>query len=190
MSGARDSGVLDALLEHGLDLRSRRVYLHGMLGAEDDVVERTVTRGLHLLDRSTGVIELWICSNGGATDEMFALYDVIRGLENKVTTVGFGHIASAACLLLVAGDRRLCTPNAYFMSHDDHWDLEGEREQHRVSLRIADRQAARWNELMGARTKKSAKWWADTTRTKRELWLDAKQMLAHGIVDEIREEPV
>lgn len=181
-----DQTALENLLYYGIDAQSRRVYLQGVLGSHDDPVGRWVTRSLQFLDQTQGRIELWICSPGGVTSEMFALYDVIRSLENKITTVGFGEVCSAACLLLVAGDYRVCTPNTYFMSHDDSWGIDGDRQLHREVIRIADRQAARWNDLMSRHTTCDASWWAEKTIEKRELWLDARQMLAHGIVDEIK----
>lgn len=176
------SDLVEAVMEHGLDFRSRRVWLHGKVENEN---AQSVVRGLQFLDRTNGPIELWICSEGGDVGEMFGIYDIIRSCTNKITTIGYGEIASAACMILVAGDKRACTPNTWFMSHQDHWTMTGDTDQHRVTVRASDLQARRWNQIMAQRTKHTTEWWAKQTKTKRELWFNAEQMLKHGVVDEI-----
>lgn len=187
-----DPTYLDVMFAYGIDPRARRVFLHGdMDQLSDDMGRNTpesVVRGLLYLDRTPGEIELWISTDGGSLSAMFGIYDVVRTRENLVKTVAFGEICSAGCLVLVAGDKRYATPNSWFMSHSESgqpdkaptvWD-QADRTRAMV------RQENRWAKLMGERTKKPEPYWLDLHRgPTRELWLDARQMVRWGIVDEV-----
>lgn len=119
--------LVDTLFDRGLDLRNRRVFLHSDLEGREkagDSAVVQVTRALLFLDKTDNEIELWINSPGGEMAEMFGIYDIIRGLKNKITTIGFGEICSAACLLLACGDKRKVTKNSWFMSHTGNIDME------------------------------------------------------------------
>ncbi len=190
----RTTEILDFLFEYGLDLRGRRVFLHWpMEGGGDDESFlapgqgpcEQVIRGLLQLDKTTGAgdghIELWINTPGGLVTEMFAIYDVIRSLDNDVWTVGFGEVCSAGCLLLVSGDRRFATPNCAFMSHDCSDELIGEISVIEARLRESRRQWTRWAKLMAKHTAHTQKWWQTIHDEKRELWLDSDQMKAKGM---------
>ncbi len=167
------------------------VFLHGEMTQENDELGRntpeSVARGLLYLDRSPGEIELWISTVGGDLSAMFGLYDIVRTRENPVHTIAFGDVCSAGCLVLVAGDRRSATQNSWFMSHAEcgHggcptvWD---QADRTRALVRMEKRYA----ELMAERTRKDLDYWTKIHQGRtRELWLDAKQMVRYGIVDEI-----
>lgn len=188
---------LDFLFDRGLDLEKRRVFLHGDLetssslreyfeGSVSDSPVENVVRSLLYLDNSSGDIELWINSPGGLLYEMFGLYDIIQSLTNTVRTIGFGSICSAAGLILACGDQRVAFPNSSFMSHSGSGEIVGnfyELTNSKNQLEVVEN---RWATLMAKHTKHSKKWWKDLHKGEiRELWLDAKQMVRHGIVDSI-----
>jgi len=190
VSPAPDTTLLDVLFHYGVDLRARRVFFHGGIGTGEEMGKspvETVTKALLYLDKTTGGIELWLNTPGGYVAEMWGLFDVIRTRSNVVTTVGFGEVCSAGCLLLAAGDRRLVTPNCWFMWHSQDTDEESGRLielKHRI--RAWERQEKRWLEEMGRLTKKTEGYWSE--KMGGELWLDAKQLVQHGVADEIIEE--
>lgn len=189
--------LLEALFKYGVDLRDRRVFLHGGVEIGEDYGEspvETVVRALTFLDKQDGKIELWINSPGGDTAEMFGIYDVIRTRKNHVHTVGFGVVQSAACLLLAAGDKRYVTKNCWFMWHrsaETPEEGDGPRPRHEVEAAVKawKRQDDRWVELMGERTKRPATFWRKWIQSG-ELWLSAKQLVQYGVVDEILDETV
>ena len=187
------SDHLRDVFEYGVDPRMRRVYLQSWLGAvADDDPENAaiyVVRGLHLLDRGTGAIQLWINSEGGEISDALAIYDVIQTLQNPVDTVGHGQISSAATLLLACGTgTRYVMPNAYFMTHEgDGGVADGPVALQEIQIEHRKRVDARWAELMGKHTrpKRRARWWADSLKKKPELYLDAAGMISHGVADEV-----
>lgn len=185
--------MLGALFEFGMDVHKRRVFLSGALesGGEDHLIPgktapEQVARALLFLDKTPGDIELWINSPGGLVTEMFALHDLIRTLDNNVTTVGYGQVASAAGLLLAAGHERYATPNCWFMSHMGEGYLVGDLFTQREQLKVEEKIFDQWTALLSKYTKHSKKWWKEVhVGEQRELWLDARGMVKHGIVDEI-----
>ena len=184
---AKHDNTLETLFEHGLDVRRRRVYVHGELGGED-VTSYDAVRALNYLDHNPGPIEIWINTPGGAIEEEFGLYDVIRGLKSQITTVGFGMVCSAGVLLLAAGDKRVALSNCWMMSHDFGTWHDGEGYAVEDRMAAEKRMRKRWAELLAGHTEKTAEWWLSEHKARhRELWLNANQMLAHGIIDEIRD---
>lgn len=194
MSRYGDPSLIDALMSFGLDVRARRVYLHHELDhAGDELADENgkraaqhVVRSIQFLDRTSGPIELWVNTPGGAVADMFGIYDVVQACENPVTTVAFGEVCSAGVLVLVAGDHRYATPNSWLMSHAEGG--QAVYDVHATSLRMKAlmRQEDRWAELMAERTKRDLAFWREVHRTKAtELWLSAKQMVQYGIVDAV-----
>lgn len=176
--------TLEILLEYGICDTQRTIYLNGEI---NEVTGSHVQRGLGFLDSGSGDIKVIINTPGGLVSEMFAIYDSIRACKNKIITIGTGEICSAGCLILVAGDVRQCYQNSWFMSHSssmtignlDTWALDDR-------IKAMKEQENRWAELMASRTKMPIKWWLNVhKKNKRELWLSANEMVAHGIVDSI-----
>lgn len=72
-------------------------------------------------------IELLITSGGGDPACAFALYDLIRSIPNKVTTVAAGNADSAATIIFLAGDERVIMPNATILMHTPRHGFEANR---------------------------------------------------------------
>lgn len=70
-------------------------------------------------------ITVRLMSEGGALAEAFAMYDRIRLSPCHVTTLATGFVASAATLILQAGDERLITETACLMIHNGSDAYEG-----------------------------------------------------------------
>lgn len=180
----------DLLFDHGLDLKDRKVYLHGTMegkdeeGLEPGPTEKTI-KALLFLDKNPGGIQLWVNTPGGSVVEMFGLYDIIRSLESEVTTIGFGQVCSAGGLILVAGDKRFATRNCMFMSHLGENDLSGDLYTMEDQINFDKKLHERWVELMAKHTSKDKRWWRELHKRKRELWLSSEDMLKHGIIDDI-----
>jgi ATP-dependent Clp endopeptidase proteolytic subunit ClpP len=66
-------------------------------------------------------IEFYISTSGGAADDMFALYDIMRVIkqETEIHTLGLGKVMSAGVLLLAAGTKgsRRIAKNCRVMIH-------------------------------------------------------------------------
>lgn len=187
--------IIEALFEYGMDIKNRKVFLHSPMDSagESDKpgpIERAI-RGLLYLDQDKNdkPIELWINTPGGDVAEMFGLYDVIQTLNNEVDTIGFGEVASAGGLILACGKTRFATSNCFFMAHAMSLD-PGRADVYtsEAAVNIAKKYQERWADLMEKHTKHIKKWWLDGIKgVRREIWLDSKEMLQCGIVDEIWE---
>ncbi len=186
MAGQND--LLETMFSWGLDLRARRIIFHGGIELGIDYGQSPIesaVKSLLYLDRTTGPIEIWINTGGGDLEEMFGFYDLIKNCKNEVTTVGFGSVQSAGCLLLAAGDRRYATENLWFMWHRSSSSLEDySYHEAKSALNAWERMHKQWCKLMSACSTHTPKFWDDKTKTG-ELWLNAAQLKQHGIVDEI-----
>lgn len=74
---------------------------------------------------------LLICSNGGSTEDAFALIDVINSSRIPIKTVGLGSISSCGLLVFIAGapGRRVLTPNTSILSHQFSWGASGKEHE-------------------------------------------------------------
>jgi ATP-dependent protease ClpP protease subunit len=174
------------------------------MGASEDSHEigiEYVSRNLLHLDKSKGDIELWINNAGGWLHEMWGVIDIIQICENPISTIAYGQVASAACLLLASGTgTRYALPHASFMWHAGTTDLRDDMHWADARDRMAweIKEGDRWIDAMARATspldqtgkklrthKGKVAYWQDKGRGGGELWLDAKEMVANGIVDEI-----
>lgn len=132
-------------------------------------------------------IYLYINSPGGSVTEGLAIFDAMQSVSCDVVTVGIGMCASMGAFLLAAGTKgkRFATPNVEVMIHQPLTGVQGQISD----IEITALQGLRTKELM-------LKYLQQFTGQKEELirkhierdyWLNAKEALEYGIVDEIVE---
>ncbi|MEI7615832.1 MAG: ATP-dependent Clp protease proteolytic subunit, partial [Actinomycetota bacterium] len=127
----------------------------------------------------------YINSPGGVVTAALAIYDTMQFIKSKVSTICIGQAASAAAVLLLAGEKgkRFILPNARVLLHQPSGGFEGtamDIEIHtREMLRIRDALNRIISEHTGQEVKKVSR------DTERDFILTAEQAKEYGIIDEI-----
>ena len=180
-----DLTIFELTVDYHIDLPNRRVYL------SDEIDEKTtdlMIKALHHLDsKPGGDIEFWINCGGGSVYHSYAIFDAIRNCKNKVICVGTGHVASAACILLVAGDEAYATRHTMFMSHEGTVSFEEDEtvspQTLAADMAVDMKLEKKWCVLMAERTKPTWKWWMkNAIDSKKNLWLDVDDMIDKEII--------
>ncbi|WP_207511928.1 ClpP family protease [Longitalea luteola] len=180
----QEFGVLAKKMEKFF-FEKRAVYLWGVV--EDKSARDIVTRLLLLDNDKPGEeIKFFINSPGGVVTSGMVIYDTMRMLKSPVSTICMGLAASMGSILLSAGakGKRYIFPHGEVMIHQP--SLGGYMQGVSADLEIQAKQTKRTKE-MGARIlaencgKKFEQIMKDFDR---DYWMDAKEAIEYGIVDQ------
>jgi len=164
----------------------RAVHLWGVV---DDKSSREVVTKLLLLDadKPGEEIKFFINSPGGMVTSGMVIYDTMRMMQSPVSTICMGLAASMGSILLSGGvkGKRFIYPHGEVMIHQP--SLGGHIQGVSADLEIQAIQTQKVKEI-GARILAE-----NCGKTKeqimkdfdRDYWMDAKEALDYGIVDEI-----
>lgn len=89
--------------------------------------------------RNATRVDLHINSPGGNLADAFAIYNIVRGSKKDVTVYVDGWAASAASLIVQAGDRRLIAENALLMMHNPWTFASGDAAEMRKAAEMLDK---------------------------------------------------
>lgn len=130
-------------------------------------------------------IDMFINSPGGDIDAGYAIFDMIRFVSAPVTCIGAGLVASAAVVILLAGDkkRRLALPNARFLLHQPSTGVSGSTADIEIEATEILKTRNRINALISHETGQSIK--DVETHTRRNFWMDADGAKNYGLVSRI-----
>jgi ATP-dependent Clp protease protease subunit len=109
--------------DYGIYLPNRSVTINGEIDGEKF---EEVFNNLHMLDSTTGTINLFINNEGGEVTHGLAIYDAIKGCSNNVRGMVYGQACSMASYLLQACDERLMSPHSFLMIHEGITGIDGE----------------------------------------------------------------
>lgn len=112
----------DILIEHGIDIRGRTIYLQGEV--DDDNIHKFV-KLIKYLDKTDGEILVVLDSGGGDVNLGFAAYDAIKDCRNAVTVKVIGVAMSMGSIILQAADLRVMTRHSRLMIHRGNMDVTG-----------------------------------------------------------------
>jgi ATP-dependent Clp protease protease subunit len=135
------------------------------------------------------VLNLMICSGGGALSAGFALIDIMRGSSVPVRTIGVGEIASAGLMIFMAGMKgeRTLTPNTAILSHQYSGGSFGKQHE----LLSATKSFDLTSEMVLNHYKKfSTLSEEDIKRVllpPTDVWLSPKEALEYGLCDSIKD---
>ncbi|HMH24250.1 MAG TPA: ATP-dependent Clp protease proteolytic subunit [Puia sp.] len=160
-------------------------------GAVDDRTAKEVVTKLKLLDadKPGEEIKFYINSPGGIVTSGMIIYDTMKMLKSPVSTICMGLAASMGSILLSGGvkGRRFVFPHSEIMIHQP--SLGGYMQGVSVDLEIQAKQTKRVKEV-------SARILAENCGKKieqvlkdfdRDYWMDAKEAIDYGIVDQLIE---
>lgn len=174
---------LNYAFEYGVDFKNRIITLTGeILHGWFDVVDTALTQ-MELDGKSKVTIK--INSPGGDTYEAMAVVGRLTSSKCYIVTEGFGHVMSAATLILACGNRRRMSKYAYFMWHESAYDPGFERvSTHRATQKQIEREEKLWCQTMAEFSNKPEKFWAKEGLHV-DAYFDANQLLEFEVVDEV-----
>jgi len=180
--------AIEAVLEYGIDIAGRRIFLHG--GVDEETIGLAI-RGLYMLGdmMPKEPVELYVSSYGGELDEAFALHDVTRTVTCPVTTVALGKCMSAAPMLVACGKKghRFATENTMFMLHDATMTDMSDARPVEVATYVSLTEAMmeRYARLLARYTKKGVAHWRKIFSGKADTVFGVEEALDWGVIDSI-----
>jgi ATP-dependent Clp protease, protease subunit len=162
---------------------NRTLYITGEI-TEDSFVSFK-KKVMNRLSENKKPIEVVLTSEGGDAYAALAYYDFITSVDVDIHICATGLVASAAVVILAAGDVRRMTRSAWVMCHEDQPEFEEEARVSQLERDIAHarRMEDQWNMLLAFESKINPREWARIHE--RETYLSAEECLNIGLIDEI-----
>lgn len=173
---------------YSLLLKNRIVFLGSPIN--DQVANSIVAQLLYLSreDPESG-IQMYINSPGGQVYSGMAIYDTMRMIPNKISTVAVGVTASFGTVLLAAGSKgqRYALPHATIHMHQPLGGAQGQASDIEIQAKEILRLKGRLNEILAEATGQDI----DTIEkdTERDYYMSAKEAVEYGLVDKVLETP-
>jgi ATP-dependent Clp protease protease subunit len=157
----------------------------------DDQVANLIVAQLLYLNHEDAEreIQIYINSPGGVIYSGLAIYDTMQMITNPISTVAVGVTASFGTVLLAAGTkgRRYTLPNSTIHLHQPLGGAQGQA----TDIEIQTMQIMRMKTLLNNILSKHTGQPVDVIKkdTDRDFYLDAKQAVEYGLVDQVLEMP-
>lgn len=151
----------------------------------DDVMAQLLV--LESMDTDS-LITMYINSPGGSFTAMTAIYDTMRYIRPHVQTVCLGQAASAAAVLLGAGQpgKRLALPNARILIHQPAMDgIQGQASDIQIVADEIDRMRVWMEKTLAEQTGRSEE--EVRQDVERDKILTAAQAKEYGLIDHVLE---
>ena len=130
------------------NLEERVIHCVGTV--TDEMAASIVAQLLHLAKKSDEDISLYINSPGGSVSAGLAIYDTMRFIPPKVSTVCLGVAASMAAVILSGGENgmRYALPNSEVMIHQPSGGAGGQAQDIIISAEHIGNTRQRLNRLL------------------------------------------
>jgi ATP-dependent Clp protease protease subunit len=165
-------------------LKERIVFVSGPI---DDGVATVVTAQLLFLEAENPKkeISMYINSPGGAVTAGLAMYDTMQYIRPQVTTLCIGQAASAASLLLCAGEKgqRYALPNSRVLLHQPSGGISGQAADIARHAQEIVKIKRRLNEIYARHTGQGVD--VIEKALDRDYFLTAEEAKSFGLVDQV-----
>ncbi|MGX7590005.1 ClpP family protease [Candidatus Karelsulcia muelleri] len=130
-------------------------------------------------------IQIYINSPGGNISSGLSIYDTMKIVKPKVSTICTGLAASMAAILLCAGykGKRYILKHSRVMIHQPIGSVKGQLSDLEISTREIFKLKKELYEILSKHTGQQFK--KIEKDSDREYWMNSKEAKAYGIIDEI-----
>lgn len=166
-------------------LKKRRVFLWGVV--DDKSMEKAMQQILFLDAEEPGKeIDLFIHSPGGSVTAGLSLLDLMKMMSSPVNTVCMGLAASMGSMLLsqgVKGKRKIFANGRVMIHQPSIGGVQGQA----IELEITAKQIIKTRRILAEILAENCGQPIDKVLKDfdRDYWMDAKEAIEYGIVDEI-----
>ena len=157
-----------------------------LAGPVNDRMSTVVQAQLMFLDNlEVKDITLHVDTPGGSVKSGLSIVDVINYVKSDIVTVNTGMAASMGSILLGAGTKgkRYSLPNSRVMLHQVSTGASGNIQDIRRSIAEGEKYNTKLFALLGQYCDKTPEQVLEDAS--RDLWLDAEEAKAYGIIDDI-----
>lgn len=169
---------------YSLLLKNRIVFLGTPIN--DQVANLIVAQLLYLSreDAESG-IQMYINSPGGQVYAGMAIYDTMKMIPNKISTVAVGLAASFGTVLLAAGSKgqRYALPHATIHMHQPLGGASGQASDIEIQAKEILRLKERINVILADATGQTEE--TIIQDTERDFYMSAEQAVQYGLVDKV-----
>jgi len=167
-------------------LKERIIFLSGPI---DDYISNLVVAQLLFLESENPEkdISIYINSPGGVITSGLAIYDTMQFIAPDVSTLCIGQAASMGSLLLAGGTKgkRYALTNSRIMIHQPLGGFQGQASDFEIHAKEMLLVKQKVNEILSKHTGKPIK--KVEQDTDRDNFLNAKEAISYGIIDEVLE---
>lgn len=165
-------------------LKERIVFLGGAI--DDDVANLVIAQLLFLeAEDPKKDISLYINSPGGSVTAGLAILDTMNHVKPAVSTVCVGIAASAAAVILAAGEKgkRHALPNAEVMIHQPWGGAQGQATDIEITAKHIIATREKLNKILAKATGQSLDKIAKDVD--RDYFMSADEAKKYGLIDEV-----
>lgn len=142
------------------------------------------TKKLQELDQTQGEIYVLLSSPGGSVFAGESFITAMQSARNRVNTVCVDFCASMAAIIHQHGTKRYAYDRATLMFHDASGGAQGQMNEMVNLLSYINRKLEKTNRYIASRSKLSYEQFKQMA-TFQDLWIDAEDAQAHGLVDDL-----
>ena len=167
-------------------LKERIVFISGPV--HDEMATVIVAQLLFLeAENPTKEIAMYINSPGGVVTSGFSIYDTMRYIRPKISTVCIGQAASMGSLLLAAGEKgmRYSLPNSRIMLHQPSGGYQGQATDIMIHAQETQKLKDRLNQIYVKHTGQKLK--NVESALERDNFMSVEEAQDWGLIDEIVE---
>jgi ATP-dependent Clp protease protease subunit len=165
-------------------LKDRIIFLGG--GIDDDVANIVIAELLFLeAEDPNKPISLYINSPGGQVTSGLAILDTMNHVKPAVSTVCVGIAASAAAVILAAGERgkRFALPNSEVMIHQPWGGAQGQATDIEITAKHIIATRERLNKILAKATGQPLE--KVEKDVERDFFMTADEAKKYGLVDQV-----
>jgi len=193
----RKSEQIDREKEKAMAKKLNQIEFN-ILGTIDSFLESNKGVLKNTLDSAEGKPVVFnIASEGGDFFEGLAMSRLIADYSGETTAKGYGLVASAATLIMMACDNKIMSKNSYFMIHSGWTITEGNADKMEKSLNllnsIDDQMAQIYTAQLQSKDKLIKGSYEKTlemvkSMMKAETWMTADEAMQMGFIDSVIED--
>lgn len=165
-------------------LKDRIIFLSGPI--EDHTANLVIAQLLFLASEDPKKdIQLYINSPGGSVSAGLAMLDTMNHIKPDVATVCVGMAASAAAIILAAGQKgkRYALPNAEVMIHQPWGGAQGQATDIEITAKHIIATRERLNKILAKATGQPLS--KIEKDVERDYFMSAEEAKKYGIIDDI-----
>jgi ATP-dependent Clp protease protease subunit len=169
-------------------MKERIIFLGTAI--DDQVANVVVAQLLHLTHEDPErEIQMYINSPGGVIYAGLAIYDTMQMIPNPISTFAVGVTASFGTVLLAAGTKghRYALPNATIHMHQPLGGAQGQATDIEIQAKQILRLKSLLLNIMSKHTGQPLE--VIERDSDRDYYLEAKQAVDYGLVDQVLEAP-